>query len=309
MKDKPHLKGAILTIIGAIFWGVSGTFGQFLFENKSVSPQWLVTIRLLIAGLLLLIFTYKKEGKDIFKVWKSKGDVVELVLFSIFGMLSVQFTYFVAIQKSNAATATVLQYLGPAIIMVYLSLKNKKIPTYGEFAAIFCAMFGTFILATHGNIQVLTISASALFWGVASAVALAFYSIQPGNLLKKWGSSIVIGWGMLIGGILLSFIYVPWKTSVELDDISIGSILFIIIFGTLIAFNFYLEGVRFIGATKASLLACVEPLSATIFSVLWLKVSFEVIDFIGFFFIISTVFLLSMKSSKKNTTNETIEIN
>lgn len=303
MKDKPHLKGAVLTLIGGVFWGMSGTCGQFLFQNRAINPQWLVTLRLLSAGLLLLLLTYKNQGNRIFDIWKDKRDKIELLVFSVFGMLSAQFTYFVAIQKSNAATATVLQYLGPAFIMVYLSVRQRKIPTGIEFGAIFCAMAGTFILATHGNIKELAISTEALFWGISSGLALAVYSIQPSNLLKRWGSSIVIAWSMLIGGILLSFIYTPWKVSIEFDGLSIASIIFIVIFGTLIAFNFYLEGVKHIGPTKASLLACIEPLSATIFSILWLRVSFELIDFIGFIFIISTVFLLSIKSQGETIKN------
>ncbi|WP_370900136.1 EamA family transporter [Chryseobacterium gossypii] len=71
------------------------------------------------------------------------------------------------------------------------------------------------------------------------------------------------------------------------------------IFGTLIAFYSYLTAVQIIGGQKSSLLASVEPLSATVLAVLWLNVSFTTIDWIGSVFIISTVFLLSRKTDKK----------
>ena len=72
-------------------------------------------------------------------------------------------------------------------------------------------MLGTFLLATHGRIGALSISAVALFWGMASAVAAAFNSLQPVGLLKRHGAAVVAGWGMLVGGVALSFLHPPWK--------------------------------------------------------------------------------------------------
>src|SRR3712207_2846668 len=126
-------------------------------------------------------------------------------------MMSIQYTYFVAIKHSNAATATVLQYLGPVLIMIFVSIKNKKFPTIIEFISILCALIGTFFIVTHGNVKELAISNKALFLGVSSAVAMAIYTVQPESLLKKWGSLIVIGWGMVVGGIALSFVHNPFN--------------------------------------------------------------------------------------------------
>src|SRR3712207_6013755 len=90
MKNKTFVMGAIFTILGATFWGVSGTFGQFLFEKRFLDPGWLVTVRLLSAGFILLLFGYKKEKNKIFKIWTDKGDRLKLIFFSIFGMMSIQ---------------------------------------------------------------------------------------------------------------------------------------------------------------------------------------------------------------------------
>ena len=63
------------------------------------------------------------------------------------------------------------------------------------------------MLATNGNIHSLALSPKALTWGILSAFALAFYTIQPKKMLEKWDSSYVIGWGMLIAGIAISPIH------------------------------------------------------------------------------------------------------
>lgn len=289
------LKGFILAITAAVLWGVSGTFAQFLFQQRGVNVEWLITIRMLSTGTLLLLFAKFGQKADLTSIWKNKKDAVQLALFSITGMLAVQYTYFAAIKHSNAATATVLQYAGPVIIAVYLAFKYKRIPRPIEFLAVALAVLGTFLLVTHGDIHTLSISGLAFFFGIASAFALAVYTLQPIPLLTKYKSSLVIGWGMFVGGLVFCLVRAPWEVEGTWDLQAYLSTAFIIVFGTLIPFYAYLTAVKIIGGQKTSLLASAEPLSATILAVLWLNVSFSAMDWLGSFCIISTIFLLSRK--------------
>ena len=59
-QKKEMLLGTFLTIVGGILWGISGVCGQFLFQNKEVTAAWLVPIRLVTAGLLLLCYYFFK---------------------------------------------------------------------------------------------------------------------------------------------------------------------------------------------------------------------------------------------------------
>jgi drug/metabolite transporter (DMT)-like permease len=72
-------------------------------------------------------------------------------------------------------------------------------------------------------------------------------------------------------------------------------VLFVIIFGTLIAFYCYLESLKHISASEAIVLASAEPLSAAALSVLWLHVTFGWTEWLGTILIIATVFLLSQR--------------
>lgn len=295
---KEILKGTIYTILGGIFWGLSGSCGQYLFEQKDIISQWLVPIRLICAGVLLLVIVTAKSGKAIIKPWKNKRFAFELVVFGVFGMALCQLTYFSAIQASNAGTATVLQYLGPVLIMVYMCIRNKVPPKRNELIAICFALFGVFLLATHGNVKSLAISPIALGWGLCSAFFLLLYTVQPQHLLQYFETPLIIGWGMLIGGILLMAVFRPWEIAVNVDGAILLAMAVIIIFGTLLSFNLYLEGVKRIGPTKGSLMACVEPVAATIISAVWLKVAFTGWDIAGFVFIIATIFILNEKRKK-----------
>ncbi|MFH7818201.1 DMT family transporter [Neobacillus thermocopriae] len=289
----PRAKGIFLVIIAAIFWGVSGTVAQYLFHHKGFTTGWLVVIRLVFSGAGLLFFAQTMGKQNIWHVWKNKKDLFQLITFGILGMWGVQYTYFAAIEHGNAATATILQYLAPVIIASFLCLRDKTWPAKHELTAIFFALGGTFLLVTKGNIHALSISVPAFVWGVLSAFALAFYTLYPANLLSKWGSLITVGWGMMIGGIAFSFFSPPWQFQGDWSFTSFISVVFVVIFGTLIAFFCYMESLKYISASEASLLACVEPMSAAFLAVAWLGVPFGLMEWIGSFAIIATIFILS----------------
>lgn len=295
----PKTKGIVLVLIAAALWGISGAVAQYLFHQKNFSPEWLVVIRLLNAGIILLCFAGIKEKLNIWDIWKSKRDLLNLLLFSILGVLAVQYTYFVAIKHSNAATATIIQYLAPVLIFCYSAIRSKKLPTLKEIFAVFLALLGTFLLVTGGSIRGLSISELALFWGLASAFALAFYTVQPIKLLSRWGSSIIIGWGMLIGGISFSFIHPPWVFQGQWSLNSFFAVIFMVIFGTVITFYFYSESLKYNSATETSLLACTEPLAAAFVAVIWLKVPFGLPEWLGTFSILSTIIILALSKKEE----------
>ena len=293
--------GMLSTFVGGTLWGINGVMGNYLFLNKNVTTPWLIPYRLILAGFLLLGYLYYKKGSKIFDILKNPKDLVQIVLFGFIGMLGTQYTYFSAIQFSNAAIATVLTYFGPTLVLIYMCLREKRKPLKYEIVSICLSSFGVFLLATHGDITSLQISFKALVWGILSALSVVFYTVQPESLLKKYGASIVVAWGMMIGGIFIAFVAKPWNISVTFDFITFLVLMLIIVFGTIIAFILYLTGVNIIGPTKASIIACIEPVAATICAILFLGVSFGFLDLIGFICIISTIFIVAYfdKKAKK----------
>ena len=193
---------------------------------------------------------------------------------------------------------TILQYIGPVFVLAFYALKTKTWPVLGEYLALIFALAGTFLLVTHGSTESLVISDQALFWGLLSALALAFYTIQPVGLLRSFSPAAITGWGMLVGGIVLSIWTQPWSFSGTWDGETWLAFGYIVIFGTVLAFYFFLTSVSKIGATFASLLCSVEPLAATLTAVLWLGVSFSGYDWAGTLLILSTVALLTLSKEK-----------
>lgn len=294
-KVSTKIKGIILVTIAASLWGISGTVAQYLFQQRGFTTEGLVEIRLSISGVILVLYSCIKYKGHALNIWKTRYSRWKLIVFGIFGMLGVQYTYFSTIRYGNAATATILQFLSPVIITLYLVIRSRKVPGLKEIVAITFAMVGTFFMITKGNFQTLAISELELFWGIASAFAAAFYTLQPRSLLYKWNSTIVVGWGLLIGGVVFGFIHQPWNITGIFDASSIVAIIFVIIFGTVIPFYCYLDSIKYIKPTEASILSSVEPLSAAVVSVVWLHVSLGLPELIGGLLIIFTIITLSKK--------------
>ncbi|AVK63632.1 EamA family transporter [Lactobacillus sp. CBA3606] len=293
MQTNHELKGLFLASISATFWGVSGAIAQTLFDTTNINSLWLTGIRMLGAGIGLLIISLITKV-DLWSIWHQPQDLLQVAAYTLLGLMPVQFTYFLAVEASNAATATILQFMGPVFIAIWLVLAHHQLPTRPEGLAIGLALIGSFLLVTHGNPATLVISVAALGWGLLSGVTSATNTLLPTRLLTKYSPMIVNTWSMLLGGLLFNLVQPVWQIQIPLTLANISKLGFVIIFGTLLAFLFFLQSLNYIRPTVVSLLDAFEPLSATIIAVVLLGVSFQWLDILGSLLIISTVFVLAL---------------
>ena len=297
------LKGNLFTVIAGIAWGLSGTSGQYLMAH-GISALVLTNIRLIIAGLLLVLLSYIKSKEQFLAFLKDKSSLFSLLLFSLFGLFLNQLAYLSAIQETNAGTATVLQYVCPVGILAYTCIKDRVAPTIAEIISMILAIGGTFLIATHGQLDQLSMTPAGLFWGLFSALTYALYIILPINLIQKWGSILVIGVGMMISG----FLAVPF-TGIIGAGIPLSFDIFlafagIILIGTVFAYTAFLKGASMIGPVKSSLLASIEPISAVFFAFMIMGDIFYPVDFLGMAMILLAVTIISLKDlmlEKKQT--------
>jgi len=276
------LKGTLLTVVAGIAWGLSGTSGQYLMAH-GISALVLTNLRLLIAGGILMLLAYATAKDKMLAFLKDRKSLLSLLIFALIGLFLNQFAYLTAIQETNAGTATVLQYVCPVGILIYSCIKDKVAPTLGEIISIILAIGGTFLIATHGQLDQLSMTPAGLFWGLFSA------------LTKKWGSSLVIGVGMVIAGLVaLPFTGVLQATIPTSLDFLLA-FAGIILIGTVFAYTAFLKGASLIGPVKSSLLASIEPISAVFFAFLIMNEQFYPIDFLGMAMILFAVTLISLK--------------
>lgn len=296
-------RGLFLVITGAAFWGIGGTVSQKLFQQYAIEVNWLVTTRLLLSGCLLLAIQGARKGySHIFDVWKYKKTAGQLLLFGLLGMLAVQYTYMASISLGNAAVATLLQYTAPVMIIIYLLIRKQTAFTRNDLMTVSLVLLGCFLLLTNGSFSQLSVPLPSVTWGILSGVALAFYTLYAVPLLAKYDSMVIVGWAMLIGGFALSFIHPPWQMNfASLSTEAYDYLIFVILFGTMFAFWFYIESLQYLSPKETSLLGSLEPLTAVLTTVIWLHEPFGTLQWLGTACIIGMIILVALgSSSKKN---------
>ncbi|HGD1359083.1 TPA: DMT family transporter [Streptococcus agalactiae] len=287
-------KGTMMTLAAGLAWGISGISSQYLMSH-GVHVNLLTSLRLLITGIFLLSLARSKQKEHLVAAWKQPKFLKQVLLFSIFGLVLNQYAFLRAIHLTNAGTATVLQYMAPILILSIVCILNRQRPTSFEIIAIAMAILGTYMIATHGKLGSLAITPKGLMWGLGSAITYSIYILLPVKLIHEWGSTIVIGSGMFIGGILFSLVTKAWQYPLQINVMSILAYIGIIGIGTIFAYTFFLKGVSIVGAVKGSLLASVEPVSSVFLTVLVLGDIFYPIDLLGMLFIFLAVTLISYK--------------
>ncbi|KQU22506.1 transporter [Bacillus sp. Leaf13] len=301
MNKQNRLIGIFFVIFGASFWGVGGTVAQHLFQSGNIDVDWFVTTRLLIGGILLLSSQLVSSNrKHLFQIWREPTSRNRLITFSLFGMLLVQYSYMVSIALGNAAVATLLQYLAPIFIIFYFIVKGIQKLTRSDLLAISLTLLGTFLLLTNGSFNNLSVPFSAVIWGVISGLSLAFYTLYARSLLESFSSVIVVGWAMLLAGIMMNFVHPIWAIEVTNWSASIYIALgFTILFGTALAFWMFIKSLEYLTAKETTLLGTVEPLTAVVSSILWLQLPFGTWQIVGGFLILVLVVYLSLQNKKK----------
>ena len=296
-----QLKGALMAAGGGVCWGISGTMGQYLFTHEAMQTTWLIPIRLGLAGLILFVYWLVKDRRLLFAPWRQRSSAVMLVLYGVFGISLSQFLYFLTIQFSNAAIGTIMQDLSPVMVLLVACAAAHRKPRVYEIASIVLALLGVILLTTHGDLTAFAMSPVALIAGVACAVCVTVYNcLCPRRELRDYPVSLLQAWAFLMGAVLFELSMHPWTLGYTPSLRGVGGILFVVLFGNLLAFNLYMTGVKLIGPEKSVLYGFTEPVTAAIISTLVLGSPFTLWDALGFGCIFLMLVLLSLPAKQKN---------
>lgn len=283
-------KGIFYCIIASIFWGTGGVAGQYLFEEIHIDPLWLIFVRQGSSGIGFLAYSYFKK-EDMLQIFRE--DWKDLIPFSIVGLLLAQIGYYFGVMLSNAAVTTVIMYTEPMYVLMWMAYKNKCLPSKKEISCLLLAFAGVFLVTTHGSFEEMAITPLAFAMAMLSAVSYAFYSVQPMHLLNKYGNTLVLGWANILSAISLLTVTSPYNYPQTWDMSASISMAYLIFCATLLTFFLYTKGLVIIGSTKASLLACAEPLSSIVSMVIFLGTPVFMMDIIGMGLIIVAVCIIS----------------
>jgi hypothetical protein len=139
----------------------------------------------------------------------------------------------------------------------------------------------------------------ALLTGVISALCVTVYNVVAERTQPDTPVIIMQGWSFLMGGALFSLLFRPWTYHYVPTAAGYFGIAFVVIVGNVMAFTFYIQGVRYIGAEKGILFGFSEPVTAALITFLLLGSKFTVWDFLGFAAIFIMIVLLSHSTAKE----------
>ena len=252
-------------------------------------------MRLITAGLLTVLYGWIRQGSAIFNVFRNWRDTLGLVIFGVFGMALCQYTYFRSIVIAGAGIATVLQYLAPSMIIIYLLMRYGKRPSTGEIISVILALVGTICLMGNNGFSFESFRSDVLFWGLLSAVGVAVYSVSPVRLLATYGTIPIVGFGMLLSGLVAAALFQQPHSYATWDVWTVVGCFNVVFLGTIVSFNAYLEGVKRIGAVSGSILSSIEPISAAFFGWALLGNQFNWVGILGMAMIIATVIIIALE--------------
>lgn len=251
----------------AVLWGTSATLARFMFRDHKIPALTVVELRLVIACSLLLPWMLWRNRAAL-RVERS--ELGYLLVLGIFGVAAVQGTYYYSISRLGVGVSILLQYLAPALIVVYEMLRGRR-PSPRTLAAVAAAFAGTALLV--GGVDPTALQASAFDWaiGFAAAVAFTFYILFSKRGLARHDPSAVLLYTFAIAGVLWAFVTPPWKiaaagygTNVWLMFLAIG------VGSTLLPFALFYGGLRRLRAEEAGVIATVEPVVAVLSAAIFL---------------------------------------
>ena len=138
------LKGVFLAAFAGCCWGSMAVAAQYLFTNCGFEARHLTTLRLIGAGVLLLALQAAFGGfQSILKPFKENRNIRDVLIYGV-GVLLIQYTFFLAIEQSNAGTAAIMVGVGPLFIIGYLAICKHRKPVPKEFFCLFLSFFGRY---------------------------------------------------------------------------------------------------------------------------------------------------------------------
>ena len=287
-------RSLVQTFLGASFWGISGTAAQALFQIYNFPVVSLVTMRMLLSAVALMI---------IIRPHLPSRPFFPMISLGIFGYAGSSLAYLEAIQYSNAATATLLQFLFLPMVAGYEALTGSLRWTRRWTLTLFLAILGTLLLIIGTNFQILVTPVGLLF-GLLAAVSGAYYNLGSRNYVRTYGPWWTTSWGFAIGGL----VSLPFGL-ISLPDYVLPSsfggitevvflVLFVTVFGTLLAFSLYISGLEHLAATEVGIASSSEPIMSAVASYIFLGLVLTFSQYFGGALIILAVILVATRSSQ-----------
>ena len=303
MSTRAHPVRGYFYIGSATFlWGVAATLGRAVFTGKllpagqvlrPIDPLILSQSRTSLSLIVLLPLLAATRG------WKNlalpRADLVRCLILGVLGIAVSNYTYYLAIEKTNVATAIIVQYTAPVWVLLYTVARGLQRASVKRFAAVALAVVGSALaigVVGTGEIRLNVVGVGA---ALVAAFSFAFYNVGGHSILARYDRWIVLLWTLVAASAFWMVINPPWK--VVAAHYSGGQWLFLLIFSllsVLAPFVLYFAGLQHLEPTRAIVGSCLEPVFSIVIAALVLGEVVRPIQTLGIVIVLVAIVVVQL---------------
>jgi DME family drug/metabolite transporter len=265
------LRGYVYIAAATLFWAISASLGRAAFTGRlpavgavgSVDPLILSQSRVTFALLILFPVLFLRRGWSSLRV--PSADTGRMFLLGIVGVAAANYFYYLAIQRTNVATAIIVQYTAPVWILLYLIARGVQKATFRLVTATTLAVAGIALVIGIAGSSGFRADRLGLMAGLLAAFAFAFYNIAGHTIMGRYDHWTVLLYVTLSASFFWILINPPWKIAAH--HYTGGQWLFLLAFSSvsmLVPYSFYIAGLRYLDPTRAVVVSCLEPVFSII---------------------------------------------
>lgn len=285
-------KGYLSVVCAALLWASCGTAGKALI-NAGMSPLVLVQTRATFAPLILVV---------VLLAWRPRllrigaRDVPRFLLLGGVFTALMQLSYFLAISRIQVASAILIEYLAPVIVVGYSMLFWRERVTAGKLAALVLSVGGCWLVVGGYNLELLSQNRVGILWAFVSALAFAATTLYSEKMMHSHHTVTSLAYGLLFAALTLNLVHPPLSILSETCTPRQWAILsYVVVFGTLAPFGLYLAGVNYIRSTRTIITATLEPIAASLMAFLVLGEALSALQLAGGAAVIAAVVILQLQ--------------
>lgn len=223
-----------------------------------IDPLIIAQSRTTISFLLLAPILLVRRGIGAFRM--AGRDAIVTLALGVVGMAGSNYFYYLAIQKTTVATAIILQYTAPMMVLFYMIARRQQRATLRRVGSVFLAVFGIALTIGIFGPARFRLNSAGVVAAELAAVAFAFYNVAAAGLLQRYDRWRVLALAFLAASIFWQLVNPPWKIAAA--HYSGTQWLFLLIFAlvsVLLPFSLYFGGLQYLDATRAIVTSCLEP--------------------------------------------------
>jgi len=289
-------RGYAFVATAAVLWGTLGVLFKHVIGTYNLPSINLAFWRALLA------FAFLFAGMAIFRPQLLRIKRRDLPLLAVIGLVSVAVFYAVyiaAIDLTTVATGVTLLYTAPAFVTLLAWRLYGESLTRRKLAALAMAFVGCALVARAYDPAQLRLNALGILSGLAAAFTYAMYSIFGKYALRRHNPWTLVVWIQGFGALFLLAVQSPESVRAVMTPTPLWFWLAVIALGpTVGSFSLYTLGLQHIEASRASIIATLEPVVGALLSFAILGERFAPLQALGGAMIIGGVILLSFRGAR-----------